>query len=121
MIVYNIMESVNEIVIITKLSKGRPKKEKIISDVVKKRGRPPKAKEPVIVLCLPVDGEIKLIPKGRPKQFDMTSEEYNKMYYQNNKEKTKGNAICESCKVYYSKSNRSRHIASKYHLERVVI
>jgi hypothetical protein len=123
MIVYNIMESVNEIV---KLSKGRPRKEKILTDVVKKRGRPPKVKEPIIILCSLIDNisdsminEIKSIPKGRPKQFDMTENEYNKMYYEKNKEKTKGNNVCDSCKVYYSKSNKSRHMNSKYHLDRV--
>jgi hypothetical protein len=121
------IETVNEIVI-SKLSKGRPKKEKIPQDVqiVKKRGRPPKAKESVIILCtltedISMDEIIKPIPKGRPKQFDMTVEEYNKMYYEKNKGKTKGNCICDSCKVYYSKSNKSRHMSSQYHIDRMHI
>ena len=58
------------------------------------------------------------IPRGRPKKYeDLTKEEYNKMYYKDNKEKTKGNCICEICKLMISKSNKSRHHKSKIHLQ----
>ena len=58
------------------------------------------------------------IPRGRPKKYeDLTKEEYNKMYYKNNKQNTKGNCICEICKFMVSKSNKSRHHKSKIHLQ----
>jgi len=58
------------------------------------------------------------IPRGRPKKYeDLTKEQYNKMYYKNNKQNTKGNCICEICKFMVSKSNKSRHHKSKIHLQ----
>ena len=57
------------------------------------------------------------IPRGRPKKYDLTKEEYNIMYYRNNKEKSKGNCICEICQLMISKSNKSRHHKSKIHLK----
>ena len=107
-----------EEIVISKLMKGRPRKEKIISDVVKKRGRPPKIKIPEEPKEIHED-VIPKIPRGRPKLFDLSTEEYNKMYYEKNKEKTKGTCLCDVCNVLISKSNNSKHLKSKYHQDKI--
>ena len=77
-----------------------------------KRGRP--KKEPV------EKGEIIVKKLGRPKIIQVDSKTYQKEYYEIHKEKTKGIIICEVCQVYHSKSNKSRHIQSKYHQEHLM-
>ena len=83
----------------------------------KSRGRPIKIKPLEIInpeIIEPIQ-EIKKIPRGRPKQFNLTVHEYNQLYYLKNKEKTKGTCLCEVCDVLISKSNKSKHFKSKYH------
>ena len=91
-------------------------------EIVKRsRGRPIKIKpleikeiiEPIQIT------ELQKIPRGRPKKFNLTVHEYNQQYYLNNKEKTKGSCLCEVCNLLVSKSNKSRHILSKYHQEKL--
>ena len=58
------------------------------------------------------------IKRGRPpklENFDRKS--YNKSYYENNKENTKGTYFCSVCCVRCSKSNKSRHNKSSLHLQ----
>ena len=87
------------------------------------RGRPKKIKIPVLEAVnqeiIEPNQEIKKIPRGRPKQFHLTVHQYNQLYYMKNKEKTKGNCVCDVCNVLISKSNKSRHFASKYHQKMV--
>jgi len=78
-----------------------------------KRGRPKKIiTEPVITeQCI----EIKHIPRGRPRTVDITDfREYQKDYYEKNKEKTKGHYLCVQCNLLCSKANKSRHNV-RYH------
>lgn len=84
------------------------------------RGRPIKIKpleiiNPELIEPIQIKNEIQKIPRGRPKKFDLTVHEYNQLYYLNNKEKTKGTCLCEVCNVLISKSNKSKHLKSKYH------
>ena len=86
------------------------------------RGRPIKIKPLEIInpeIIEPIKPEIQKIPRGRPKKFNLTVHEYNQQYYLNNKEKTKGCCLCEVCNVLVSKSNKSRHLLSKYHQEKL--
>jgi len=55
---------------------------------------------------------------GRPRSInvDIDKKEYQKLYYETNKEKTKGDNLCEHCHLLYSKSNKTRHM-KKYHPE----
>ena len=64
--------------------------------------------------------EIAKIKRGRPKTVEVDKKTYQKLYYENNKEKTTGDILCESCRVMHSKANKSRHLKSKFHLERLV-
>ena len=58
------------------------------------------------------------IKRGRPKTvFVSDILEYRKNYYQINKDKTKGDIYCSTCDVMHSKSNNSRHLQSKFHLQ----
>ena len=87
------------------------------------RGRPVKVKNleiinPEIIEIIQIN-EIQKIPRGRPKKFNLTVHEYNQQYYLKNKEKTKGSCLCEVCNLLVSKSNKSRHILSKYHQEKL--
>jgi len=69
-----------------------------------KRGRPKK----VIIDETPIVEDIKT--KGRPRSINITDiKEYQKLYYENHKEKTKGNYLCPNCNLYCSVSNKSRH------------
>ena len=86
---------------IEKKTRGRPKKLEILN---------PEFIEPIKEVP-----KIPKMPRERPKIFQMTKEEYNAIYYKKNKEKTKGTCLCDVCNVLVSKSNKSRHIASKYH------
>ena len=83
------------------------------------RGRPKKIKIPVLETVnqeiIEPNQEIKKIPRGRPKQYHLTVHQYNQLYYMKNKEKTKGNCVCDVCNVLISKSNKSKHLKSKYH------
>jgi hypothetical protein len=68
-----------------------------------RRGRPRKEKEEEII--------VEKKPVGRPRTINITNiKEYHKLYYEKNKEKTKGDYLCENCNLYCSKSNKSRHI-----------
>jgi len=66
--------------------------------------------------------EEEIIPQrvkhGRPRKInvDIDKKAYQKLYYEMNKEKTKGDALCPHCKLLYSKSNKTRH-NRKYHPE----
>ncbi len=58
------------------------------------------------------------LKRGRPfalvkKEFNRI--EYNKNYYENNKEKYIGEYHCLACDIYCSISNKTRHIRSKTH------
>jgi hypothetical protein len=57
---------------------------------------------------------------GRPKKYEIFDREtYNKQYYQNNKSKYMGDYLCPSCNLLCSLSNKSRHLKSKTHLEKI--
>jgi len=90
-----------------------------IKEIVKEkkpRGRPAKIKEIIKPEMIePEIKEIKKIPRGRPKQFNISVKQYNALYYLKNKDKTKGTCLCDVCNVLISKSNKSRHFASTYH------
>lgn len=65
-----------------------------------------------------MDNEFQLIKRGRPQKYiNFDRKEYNKQYYETNKEKTKGNFLCKSCSLFCSLSNKSRHMNSKIHQE----
>ena len=83
----------------------------INDDLIKKikRGRPPKIS--VEKECIDKPN----IKRGRPKIIEVDKKTYQKDYYETNKEKTKGDILCETCMVYHSKSNKTRHYQSKYH------
>ena len=71
-------------------------------------------------LCLEVVEPPQKIKRGRPKTINLIDmKQYQKEYYERNKEKTKGDIHCISCNVLHSKSNKTRHLKSKYHLERI--
>jgi hypothetical protein len=93
---------------VNKRGRGRPKKETIIdenTEVIKKsRGRPPKEKEVK-----------ERVPRGRPRSVDIIDKvEYQKQYYQNNKEKYTGDYTCIHCNLLCSYSNKSRHIKTHH-------
>ena len=57
------------------------------------------------------------IKRGRPRTLNIIDiKEYQKSYYELNKEKTKGDFPCDICKCNVSKSNKSRHMKSSNHL-----
>lgn len=71
-------------------------------------------------LCLEIVESPQKIKRGRPKTINLVDmKQYQKDYYERNKDKTKGDILCSSCNVLHSKSNKSRHFNSKYHLERL--
>jgi len=101
MLVYIIRMSEIEI---KKIARGRPKKIETIETIT------------TTIITPVIENEIQKIPRGRPKKFfNMTVKDYNAQYYENNKEKTKGACICEICNCKISKSNKSRHVQSLYH------
>jgi hypothetical protein len=58
------------------------------------------------------------LKRGRPFQEihkDFDRKEYNKNYYENNKEKYTGEYHCLICNIYCSISNKTRHNNSKTH------
>jgi hypothetical protein len=58
---------------------------------------------------------IKRIKRGRPRTVNIVDKaEYQKQYYEKNKEKYKGDYLCIYCNVLCSISNKYRHI-KKYH------
>ena len=64
------------------------------------------------------------IRSGRPKTLDIDNsdmKEYRKEYYQRNKDKYKGDCICNICNAIYCKSNKSRHMKSPHHLKHLQI
>ena len=84
-----------------------------------KRGRPKNVVMPPVLteeICV----EYKHIARGRPRSVDIINfKEYQKEYYERNKEKTKGDYLCETCKLLCSKANKSRHNA-KYHPKEIL-
>jgi len=68
-----------------------------------------------------MDNEFQLIRRGRPQKYtNFDRKEYNKQYYEANKDKTKGNFLCKDCLLYCSLSNKSRHMNSKIHQENLI-
>ena len=68
-----------------------------------------------------METEIKFIKRGRPPIYtNFDRKEYNKQYYEMNKEKHKGFIICQVCHVYCSKSNKTRHCNSKLHINNML-
>ena len=70
-------------------------------------------------ICLEINTvEPQKIKRGRPKTLseDLSMKDYMRSYYLLNIEKTKGDILCKTCNVLHSKSNKSRHNNSKYHL-----
>jgi hypothetical protein len=61
------------------------------------------------------------VRRGRPRRLPEDKydvKEYNKSYYERiYKEKTKGDYLCETCNLYCSIANKSRHNKSKMHLD----
>lgn len=61
------------------------------------------------------------VKRGRPagalgiKGETMTKAEYNKRYYEKNKEKFKGDLVCGCCSCLVNKMNYARHCKSKTH------
>jgi len=54
---------------------------------------------------------------GRPKsEIPIDKIAYRKKYYEEHKEKFKGDLLCPHCKKLFSKSNKTRH-NQKYHPE----
>ena len=57
------------------------------------------------------------VPRGRPKVLDFkTKQEYFRHYYQNNRDKWNHDFFCNTCELYSSFANKSRHNKSKFHL-----
>ena len=68
------------------------------------------------IICI----EIPKVKRGRPKKLEgFNMKDYMKEYYKKNIEKTKGDIICTTCNVMHSKSNKTRHLKSKLHLEKL--
>jgi len=66
-----------------------------------------------------VEIEPKRVKHGRPRTVNIIDKkEYQTTYYEKNKDKTKGDALCPHCNLLYSKSNKTRH-NRKYHPELV--
>ena len=66
---------------------------------------------------VPQDETIPKIKRGRPPKLEnFDRKNYNKCYYENNKENTKGTYFCTVCCVRCSKSNKSRHNKGALHL-----
>jgi len=58
---------------------------------------------------------IERVKRGRPRTVNITDKaEYQKQYYEKNKEKLKGDFLCLKCNVLCSISNRYRH-NKRYH------
>ena len=75
-----------------------------------KRGRPKKIKDIQYE-------DVKIVKRGRPRTVDIIDmKEYQKLYYEHNKEKTQGNYLCDKCGYLCSKANKSRHNKT-YHCE----
>jgi rubrerythrin len=76
-----------------------------------KRGRPLKKNQDI-----PID-DVKKTKRGRPRTVNiMDIKEYQKLYYEHNKEKTQGHYLCDKCGYLCSKANKSRHNKT-YHCE----
>lgn len=97
--------------------------EEVINENVverRPRGRPRKNKDLVIVETI-IKCKI-----GRPKIY-LTEEErlesvrlYNKKYYEEvGRINSKGDILCPTCNLLISKSNKSRHNSTSYHLKNV--
>lgn len=57
------------------------------------------------------------VPRGRPKTLDFkTKQEYFRHYYRNNRDKWNHDFFCDTCELYSSFANKSRHNKSKFHL-----
>ena len=60
------------------------------------------------------------VPRGRPKIYDFkTKQEYFRHYYKNNRDKWNHDFFCNTCELYSSFANKSRHNKSKFHLDRL--
>jgi len=60
------------------------------------------------------------VPRGRPKIFDFkTKQEYFRYYYKNNRDKWNHDFFCDTCELYSSFANKSRHNKSKFHLDKL--
>ena len=66
------------------------------------------------------DPNIPRVKRGRPPALEnFNRKEYNKKYYELNKEKTKGLYLCDVCNVYCSISNKSRHKKNPIHTSKL--
>ena len=103
----------NILLVIERVKRGRPSKAKPVIDLdqeINKRGRGRPKKEILIKERIPV---------GRPKKLDIIDKmEYNKNYYQQNKDRVKivGDFECPYCCKLSSLANKLRHF-KKYHPE----
>jgi hypothetical protein len=62
---------------------------------------------------------IKRVKIGRPKNPELSEEDrknYRKNYYEKNKDKYMGDFLCVHCQCIISKSNKTRHNATKIHI-----
>jgi hypothetical protein len=101
----------NILLVIERVKRGRPKKVVINLDEnveINKRGRGRPKKEILIKERVPV---------GRPKKLDIIDKvEYNKNYYQQNKDRVKivGDFVCPHCNKISSLANKLRHLKSHH-------
>lgn len=57
------------------------------------------------------------VPRGRPKIYDFkTKQEYFRHYYKNNRGKWNRVFFCDTCQLYSSYANKTRHNKSMFHL-----
>ncbi len=64
----------------------------------------------------------KRAPKGRPRIHENYNNiTYQREYYQKNKSRWQGDELCKGCGCYYSKSNKTRHMRSKYHIDNLAV
>ena len=109
----NLENKENILLVVERVKVGRPKKVVLDFDEnveINKRGRGRPKKEII---------EKERVPRGRPKAIHIIDKvEYNKNYYQQNKDRVKieGDFECPHCNKISSLANKLRHI-KKYHPE----
>ena len=61
------------------------------------------------------------VPRGRPKIHNFESkQEYFRNYYKKNRDKWNYDYLCDACQLYCSFANKSRHVRSKFHLQKAM-